>query len=918
MFIPRDNTRRRLAAAILAVACAAPICPTFADDIVFDTNNGTFTVNGAPATSLGGTPLATTSASGGVTSFYFGGNLTFGATDVVTATGGNALSIDAGNNVTIAPGAVFNVSAQGSTGGVGGSGGGAGGAPVVGGLGGVGGIGGAQQSVSAASQFLGSNGFSALPALAGAPTGPGPLSLLNFTFEATGLAAYTGGAVGVGTFVRAGGGSFTTGPSSGPITYVGAPNSGILEMPQVPQGQLTSEAQLYFAFNAGSGNVPAQAGDVGQSGQNGNGGAPGGVGVNSQSSVATGGNGGAGGLAGSFGGAGQGNGNCSPLGNGVACGVVNGSNGQDASVFPPQGASGGSPGPNGFSGGSAGSGANGNAGGTASNLASGSAISGGNGGAGGGSGGSGGGGGGGMGGGAGGSGGNNDPIFGLDPGQTGGTGGLGGGGGTGTYGGQGGTGGGGGGAIQIVARGTLTSGGTFSADGAAGQQGEQQTAPVNAGSTGTAGTPGGGCNFLVTIPGLGCINAGTAQPGGAGGQGGSGGSGGAGGSGGMGGNGAGGTVKLEASVVNAGGSTIDASGGVATNANGSLLGGGSTGDNGGRVIIASNSPVSGTNAPTVLGVGNIQTLGTYTDTLIANINIVEGGVFIGSLPETFTFAGTTQSAVTAQANAELATLQSSFAVPNGLCAAGCTVTGSQSVAYDSFGQGVVVNGQPKVLQSANFNAVPTMQSTNGPQAANPLVKGGAATPDIPNLVGGAAAFGMLDGVGAMDAFFASLRASAPTRAAEALYRVAIGPTGYDESFTGYDTLLLINLTGQQLTNPFLGVVAGGADSAFSQQLLDGGYATDPLFGGLGPTFLDALGAYGVYETLVPAGEDDFFNFGAGGLVPEAGVQLADGQFAFAISTPEPEALTVFLVGLAGTLAARRRGRSSTSPGSAVR
>jgi hypothetical protein len=98
--------------------------PASADDTVFNTDTLSFTDNGAPATSLDGTPPATVSEANGVASFNFDGNLDFGSTDTVTAIGSNALSIQAGNNVTIAPGATFNASAQGS---VSGAGGGAGG-----------------------------------------------------------------------------------------------------------------------------------------------------------------------------------------------------------------------------------------------------------------------------------------------------------------------------------------------------------------------------------------------------------------------------------------------------------------------------------------------------------------------------------------------------------------------------------------------------------------------------------------------------------------------------------------------------------------------------------------------------------------------------------------------------------------------
>jgi hypothetical protein len=884
----RDVRERLSIALISCVLAGSSILPARADAIVFNTNTLSFTDDGTTVTSLDGTPLTAVNNSNGVASFYFGGNLNFGATDTITATGSNALVIESGNNVTIAPGATFNVSAQGSVSGAGGGAGGSGGGAAVGGLGGVGGIGGEQQPASAASQFLNSNGFAALPTLEGGATGPGPLSLVNFTLQATGLSAYTGGPVGVGTVIF-GKGSFSTSPGTIPA-LIGAPNSGVLVSPSVAQGNITAEAQSFLSFFAGSSAVPAQAGQLGQAGQAGSSGVAGGQGVNAQAAPAFGGAGGQGGQAGGYGGSANG---CEVSFGGIAACNLNGTNGQNASVFPPAGAGGGAPGSAGYAGGTGGNGGNGLIGATGSNNASGLVLSGGNGGGGGGSGGSGGGGGGGSGGGAGGFGGNNDPIFGLDPGQTGGTGGIGGGGGTGTYGATGGAGGGGGGAIKVVALGTLTSQGSFIADGAAGQAGAQETAPPNAGTVGAAGTPGGGCNFLVSIPGLGCINSATAQPGGAGAQGGSGGLGGQGGSGGQGGNGAGGTVELTGSVIDAAGSTIDASGGVATNSDGSLFGGGSAGNSGGRVVIASNAQVG--TGPTVEGVGNLQPVGVYTDNYQANV-IYNGTV--STITQAFT--GPTQASVQQQANAFTTQLQA-----NPLFTISAT---TQSVTLGAVGQGVVVNGQSEVLTGSGFSAVPTLQSTTGPQTRNPFIQGGIATPYIPNLTGGAAGFGLLAGVSATNSFFANVTVNAPKNAIAAIYRVQLGPTGYNEDFTGYDAVFLLNLTGTTLSDPALGIVEGAPDDAFLEALLSGGFATNPLFDGSGPTDLGMLASDGVYETLIPAG-DAMFNFSADG-VTDIGQNLDDGQFAYldapqrGTTVPEPSSLLVLLVASAGIAGVR--------------
>lgn len=136
--------------------------------------------------------------------------------------------------------------------------------------------------------------------------------------------------------------------------------------------------------------------------------------------------------------------------------------------------------------------------------------------------------------------------------------------------------------------------------------------------------------------------------------------------------------------------------------------------------------------------------------------------------------------------------------------------------------------------------------------------------------------------------------------------------GYDEAFTGYDALLFVNLTGEALSDAALGIVESGPDNGFLEALLSGGFTTDPLFGGNGPTDLGMLDFDGVYETLLPAGEA-MFNFSADG-VTETGLSLDDGQFAFLDSSqatatvPEPASVTTLLVAMAGLAGLRARGQ----------
>lgn len=57
------------------------------------------------------------------------------------------------------------------------------------------------------------------------------------------------------------------------------------------------------------------------------------------------------------------------------------------------------------------------------------------------------------------------------------------------------------------------------------------------------------------------------------------------------------------------------------------------------------------------------------------------------------------------------------------------------------------------------------------------------------------------------------------------------------SVIAFATLLFLNLSGKALSDPALGVVESGPDNGFLEALLSGGFATDPLFGGNGPTDL---------------------------------------------------------------------------------
>jgi hypothetical protein len=236
--------------------------------------------------------------------------------------------------------------------------------------------------------------------------------------------------------------------------------------------------------------------------------------------------------------------------------------------------------------------------------------------------------------------------------------------------------------------------------------------------------------------------------------------------------------------------------------------------------------------------------------------------------------------------------------------------------------GAVENGQNRVLVANGNDARSTITTFSGPTNTNPFIEDanggpGFATPYIPNLMGGAEVFGLLDGVSSTDPFFAAAVAAAGQGAQEALYRVHLGPAGYDNDFTGFDAVFLLNLTDSPILDPTLGVVENGTDDSFFQQLLQGGFLTNPLFGGEGPTELASLPGFGVYEILVPDFGTDF-NFGGDGTTT-TDIPLEDNQVIVLgsadildvppppspNSVPEPGSLTVLAGALVGFFGLRR-------------
>jgi len=176
---------------------------------------------------------------------------------------------------------------------------------------------------------------------------------------------------------------------------------------------------------------------------------------------------------------------------------------------------------------------------------------------------------------------------------------------------------------------------------------------------------------------------------------------------------------------------------------------------------------------------------------------------------------------------------------------------------------------------------------DGTRGVNPFIKGATTlTPYLPDLVGGAELFGLLEGIDAQAADFQAVRDQAPGNAVAALYRGDVGPTGYADDFEDFDMLVFLNLSGEDLAGPALGIDPAALDGTFANALLTGGYLTDPQFGGAGPQVLSELGADEAWATLIPEG-DAMFNAAVSGdlILGLRGIGLANGEFAYISLVP---------------------------------
>jgi hypothetical protein len=198
--------------------------------------------------------------------------------------------------------------------------------------------------------------------------------------------------------------------------------------------------------------------------------------------------------------------------------------------------------------------------------------------------------------------------------------------------------------------------------------------------------------------------------------------------------------------------------------------------------------------------------------------------------------------------------------------------------------------------------------------SNRYITSSPATPRIPDLVGGAEAFGVLANLDATNTLFTPTKSNAPAGALGALIVTAAGVPGYTDDFPGYDLVLLVNFDSS-LNDPMIGFDAGSTDPGFMRPLVQGGYMTTAAFGGHAYTTLNALDPDAIYGFLVPDSDllTGQFYVSADGAAPLDVAMPFGGTSYLTAPVPEPASLTLFSAGIALLLVQRRRKPRPSKP-----
>ena len=206
----------------------------------------------------------------------------------------------------------------------------------------------------------------------------------------------------------------------------------------------------------------------------------------------------------------------------------------------------------------------------------------------------------------------------------------------------------------------------------------------------------------------------------------------------------------------------------------------------------------------------------------------------------------------------------------------------------------VVDSNTNVREISNFiNA--RREDRSGPTARNDLIRGEVFTPYLPDLIGGVDLFGLLEDFDATSSIFAPLFADATDNSKAALTRIGDTTSVFGADFTGFDLLLLANLTDELLRDVKLGVDPESAGTGFQTALSSG------------PNLL----GLSVYATLIPQNGTTFSASFAGASLLD--VELAAGETRFLdvasvsqIPLPAPLVLLLSALGLLGVASRRRR------------
>ncbi len=459
-------------------------------------------------------------------------------------------------------------------------------------------------------------------------------------------------------------------------------------------------------------------------------------------------------------------------------------------------------------------------------------------------------------------------------------------------------------------------GGIFGATGAAGANGTNIAVPT--GLTGGAGGGGGGGGQGGGGGGTGGVGGGAGGGGGGGGSlfagggnGGNGGAGGLGGAGGHGGNGGsggnggggGGAVELFALGQLTVNGSIIADGAAGQNGTAGTLGGsgssgvtGVAGQPGGSPANASQSGYGG-----VGGNGGNGGTGGSGGSGGAGGN---GGAGSGGTIELI------GSAVNAQ-----------YGVYETIGGTFFNNTGNNNNLNETNGRFIIeTNSQTTPLPDA-VGGLP-FYFGNGPEGVNPYIQGASSTltPNIPDLVGGAAApYGILANLQATSPTLANLAKNGPANALAAVLLGSSGLPGYSEVYPGYQWVFVVNLKATPINGLHIGLSSTSSTFASSlmQQSLsinNGNFAiatsTDAQLPGndvyafLAPTSLINSGTF--YATATGANplslSSDY------GLVTPGFLPV--GYLQSTVATPEPTEWAIALTALMGMALVIRPRRGS--------